>query len=77
MSGDITRLLRGKRIAAVTTNGSLIRVTCEDMTEIDIAWVDDDGRQIKGRPMIGNFGVRLHAQGIRDIARPDLLRTVN
>lgn len=74
---DITRLLRGKRIAQVTTNGSLIRLTMEDNSEMDIAWVDDNGRPIKGRPMIGNFGVRLHAAGIKDICRPDLLRTVN
>ena len=74
---DITARLRGKRIAAVTTNGHLIRVTCEDNSEIDIAWVDDNGRPLKGRPMIGNYGVRLHAAGIKDICRPDLLRTVN
>lgn len=74
---DITARLRGKRIAAVTTNGSLIRMTMEDGSEMDIAWVDDNGRPLKGRPMIGNYGVRLQAAGIKDISRPDLLRTVN
>ena len=74
---DITARLRGKRIAAVTTNGSLIRMTMEDGSEMDIAWVDDNGRPLKGRPMIGNYGVRLQAAGIKDICRPDLLRTVN
>ncbi len=72
---DITRRLRGKRIAAVTTNGSMVRITCDDNSEMDVCWVDDNGRPIKGRPMIGNFGVRLVAEGVRDILKPDLIRT--
>lgn len=74
---DITQRLRGKRVAAVTTNGHRVRITMDDNSEMDIVWVDDNGRPLKGRPMIGNFGVRLHAAGIKDICRPDLLRTVN
>lgn len=74
---DITVRLRGKRIASITTNGTLLRLTMEDNSEMDIAWVDDNGRPIKGRPMVKDFGVRLHGHGIKDILRPDLLRTVN
>lgn len=74
---DITRLLRGKRVARVATNGYMLRVTCDDNTEIDIAWVDGNGAPLKGRPMVGNYGHRLQANGVRDLMRPDLLRTVN
>ena len=70
---DITARLRGKIIAAVTTNGSKLRITCADGAEMDVMWVDENARPLRGRPMIGNFGVRLAAGGIKDILQPDLL----
>ena len=57
---DITPRLRGKTIAAVTTNGSMLRITCADGSEMDVIWVDDNARPLRGRPMVGNFGVRLN-----------------
>ena len=74
---DITARLRGKTIAAVTTNGSQLRITCADGCEMDVMWVDDNARPIRGRPMIGNFGVRLAAGGIKDILKPDLIRNAH
>lgn len=73
---DITARLRGKKIAAITTNGSKMRITCHDGSEMDVMWVDDNGRILKGKPMIGNYGVRLAAEGIKDIMRPDLVRNI-
>ena len=74
---DITARLRGKTIAAVTTNGYQLRITCADGSEMDVAWVDDNARPIRGRPMVGNFGVRLAAAGIKDILKPDLIRNAH
>ena len=71
---DITARLRGKKIAAITTNGRMLRITCDDNSEMDVMWVDDNARPVRGRPLIGNFGVRLVAEGIRDIMKPDLIR---
>lgn len=73
---DITLRLRGKRIASVTTNGAKIRITCEDGSEMDILWVNDNGLPVKGKPMIGNFGVRLAAEGVKDLIRSDLVRSI-
>lgn len=74
---DITARLRGKTIAAVTTNGSKLRITCADGSEMDVMWVDDNAKPIRGRPMIGNFGVRLAAAGIKDVMQPDLIRNAH
>lgn len=74
---DITARLRGKTIAAVTTNGAKLRITCTDGSEMDVLWVDDNARPLRGRPMIGNFGVRLAAEGIKDILQPDLIRNAH
>jgi len=73
---DITARLRGKTIAAITTNGYAVRITCHDGSEMDVMWVDDNGRRLKGKPMIGNYGVRLAAEGIKDIMKPDLVRSI-
>lgn len=64
---DITARLRGKRIAAVMTNGNTLRITADDGTEIDVVWADDNGRPLKGKPVIVNHGLRLVARGLQDL----------
>lgn len=65
---DLTRALRGKRIAAVLTNGHVLQIRTEDGAELNVAWADDHGDAIKGRPVVARHGFRLHAAGVRDLA---------
>lgn len=64
---DLTRQLRGKKIAAVMSNGHVLALQMEDGSEVLVKWVDDNGEAIKGRPVIGSRGVRLRAEGLRDL----------
>ncbi len=74
---DLTRRLRGKTVAAVMTNGHILQLRTSDGAEINICWVDDNGRPIKGQPLCVQHGVRLIAHGLKDLihlpeARKDL-----
>lgn len=70
---DITRLLRGKTIAYIATNGHVLSIRCSDNSEINVAWVDDNGLPIMGKPVAQSRGGRLRADGIRDLIRvPEL-----
>lgn len=72
---DITARLRGKRIAEVLTNGHLLQIRTEDGAELTIAWLDDNGAPIKGKPAVGQHGVRLIAKGVKDIIHyPEILK---
>ena len=64
---DLTARLRGKRVAHVTTNGHLLRITTDDGAEIDVAWVDGNGVAIKGKPSVHQHGLRLNARGLQDL----------
>jgi len=54
-------------VAAVLTNGSTLQIRTSDGAEIDIAWVDDNGRAIKGKPVCTNHGVRLIVRGLQEL----------
>lgn len=64
---DITRALRGKTIAAVMTNGIVLQIRTSDGAELNIAWVDDNGNPLKGKPTAARHGYRLQANGIQDL----------
>lgn len=64
---DITRALRGKTIAAVMTNGIVLQIRTSDGAELNIAWVDDNGQPLKGKPTAARHGYRLIARGIQDL----------
>lgn len=64
---DLTRLLRGKKVAAVFTNGHILQVRTEDGAELNIAWLNDNGEPIKGKPTVARHGVRLEAKGLKDL----------
>lgn len=64
---DITARLRGKRIAHVMTNGHILSIRTDDGAEVNIAWVDGEGRAIKGKPVAETFGARLVARGLQDL----------
>jgi hypothetical protein len=59
---DLTRLLRGRVVADVWTNGTALQVRTKDGTEMTVGWVDDNGVPIKGKPVILQHGYRLTAQ---------------
>lgn len=63
---DLTERLRGHQVAAVMTNGHVLSIRTESGAEINIAWVDENGVAIKGRPVIQSRGVRLRADGLRE-----------
>lgn len=64
---DLTRRMRGKQIAVIMTNGHVLSMRLEDGSEVNITWVDDNGRAIKGKPHIETVGLRLRAEGMREI----------
>jgi hypothetical protein len=64
---DITRLLRGKTVAAVMTNGHHLLIHASDGSELTLAWLDDNGRPLKGKPAAIQSGVRLKAAGVHDL----------
>lgn len=64
---DLTRLLRGKKVAAVFTNGHVLQIRTEDGAELNIGWLDDNGEPIKGRPTVARHGFRLDVRGIKDL----------
>lgn len=64
---DLTLRLRGKRVGCVMTNGHVLSLRLEDNSEINIAWVDEHGKAIKGRPVVESRGGRLQAAGLRDL----------
>lgn len=75
MSALTTRLL-GKRLAAVLTNGHLLQICTHEGDELEIAWLDDNGVPLKGRPALVKAGTRLHAaHAVRDVINgPQLTR---
>lgn len=58
---DLTRQLAGKAVAAVWTNGHILSIRMHDGAEINVAWVDDNGKPLKGRPLIETRGWRMRA----------------
>lgn len=64
---DITARIRGKRIAHVTTNGHILRLTTEDGVDLEVVWLDDGGRPLKGKPAVISHGPRLVARGMQDL----------
>lgn len=66
---ELTKRLHGRRVASVQTNGNVLALRLEDNTEVCIAWVDDNGRAIKGRPVMHSSGGRLNARSLHDLIR--------
>jgi hypothetical protein len=64
---SLTMRLQGKRVAQVMSNGHILSIRCDDGSEFNVAWVDDNGQAIKGRPVVQSRGGRLQAAGLRDL----------
>lgn len=72
---DITRRLRGKTVADVLCNGHILQIRTSDGAEINIAWLDDNGRPLKGKPAVAQHGVRLIARGVQELVHYPQLQT--
>lgn len=64
---DLTRQLRGNVVSEVCTNGHVLSIRLANGAEINLAWVDDNGVAIKGRPVVQSRGMRLRAAGFKDL----------
>ncbi|MBK8772454.1 MAG: hypothetical protein IPM06_18810 [Rhizobiales bacterium] len=73
--GDLTSRLYAKQVREVITNGHLLKIVTSDNSELTIAWVDGEGRPIKGHPVVVESGARLKAEGIKDVMYLPQIRT--
>lgn len=64
---DLTRQLQGREISEVTCNGNVVIIRTKCNAELAIRWVDDNGKTIKGWPVIASKGFRLVAADIHDL----------
>jgi hypothetical protein len=64
---DLTRQLKGKKIAAVFSNGHVLQFRMEDGAEFNVVWLNDNGEPLKGKPVVAQHGFRLKAAGMKDI----------
>lgn len=71
---DLTRQLRGKQVAHVASNGSVLSIRMADGAEINVRWVDGNGETCKGLPVVSTRGYRLKAEGIRDLIQLPISR---
>ena len=67
LRGDITSRLRGQVIEALWSNGTVLSIQVAGGGVAHIAWLDDKGEPLKGRPVLVRHGVLLRAEGMRDI----------
>ena len=72
---NLTAKLHGREVEGVYTNGSQLLIRTADGSEILVAWVDDNGVPIKGKPVVSQSGYRLLAQGINDLIYHPRIRT--
>ncbi len=49
------------------SNGHVLVIKTAEGAEIRVAWVDDNGAIVKGRPLIQGVGFRLRAENMREI----------
>ena len=62
---DISMRMAGKTIESVMKSNEVLLLRCEDGTEMQIAWLDDNGRPVKGTPKIIWFGRHVRAKTAR------------
>lgn len=59
---QLTQLLRGHQIEHLSTNGNVLVIRCTDGREVQVAWVDDSGRPLKGTPIALFAGTNIRAK---------------
>ena len=80
--GEISDLLRGRKVDSVQRNEVRLVVRCDDAFEIHVGWVDKDGNELEGKPGImratdGEIQVAwLNERGIALDGKPQVMRRV-
>ena len=70
---DISMRMAGKTIELIMKSNERLLIRCEDGTEMQIAWVDDNGKPVKGHPVIKWFGRHVRAKTAHLGVRPHSL----
>lgn len=65
---NINNRLAGKRVAQVLANGTVLNIRTHEGDEVMIAWVDENGKPLKGRPVVVQSGARIVAAQLKDLA---------
>ena len=65
----LTQRFHGRRVRQCETNGHLLAFRLEDNSVVQVAWVDDNGKPIKGRPVVESSGARLNARSLQEMIR--------
>lgn len=63
---SLTARLFGKQVKEVISNGHLLKIVMADNSEVTIAWLDSEGRPLKGKPVITQSGARIKIEGLQD-----------
>jgi hypothetical protein len=50
--GEISDLLRGRKVDSIQRNEVRLVVRCDDCFEIHVGWIDKDGNELEGKPAI-------------------------
>lgn len=64
---DLTKRLRGKTVAEVSTDGRVLRIVTTSNEMIDIAWLTDGAMFKKGFPICVRHGVKVDARGFVEL----------
>lgn len=65
---DIHKRLQGKTIAEVLHNGMVLNIRTKEGDDLMIAWVDENGKPLKGRPVVAQSGVRIKVASLHELA---------
>jgi hypothetical protein len=69
MTPALTRRLRGRRVAACHANGTVLALVLEDGSQVHVAWVDENGRRVAGRPVLQLSGGYLNARSLHELIK--------
>jgi hypothetical protein len=58
---EITRQLAGRKVRAVGKYNDALVIMCDDGYEVQVAWVDENGKPVKGQPMVMFAGKKVVA----------------
>ena len=64
---SLTIRLHNRQIDTCWSNGYLLSIRCTNGEEINVKWVDSNGKAIKGTPVIETSGARLKAERIQEL----------
>jgi len=60
--GSIHRLVVGRKVEHVITNGHILVIKLDNGMELQVGWANDNGELIKGKPVIKSCGLNVRAK---------------